>query len=74
VAHILTKNQAQQESHCLKKLLSKKGSLQLLSFKAKNLIVVMFPGGFSAIVIILFSKKQSAFFYSIIIAIKNKIL
>jgi hypothetical protein len=40
----------------LEKLLSKKGSLQALSFGAKKLIVDFFPGVFSTIVIIVFSK------------------
>ena len=40
----------------MEKLLSKKGSLQLLSFGAKKLIVDFFPGVFSTIVIIVFSK------------------
>ena len=54
--HTLARDQAQQGIHCWKKMLSKKGSLQLLSFGAKKLIVVFFPGGLSAIVIIVFSK------------------
>ena len=54
--HTLARDQAQQGSHCWKKLLSKKGSLQLLSFGAKKLIVDFFPGVFSTIVIIVFSK------------------
>jgi hypothetical protein len=37
-------------------MLSKKGSLQLLSFGAKKLIDGFFPGGFSAIVINMFGK------------------
>jgi hypothetical protein len=57
----------------LKKLVSKKGSLQLLSFGAKKLIVVFFPGGLSAIVIIVFSKWQSAFL-SYNYSYKSKIL
>ena len=45
----------------LEKLLLKKRSLQLLSFKAKKLIVGFFLRKFSAIMIIVFSKLQSAF-------------
>jgi hypothetical protein len=58
----------------LEKLLVKKRSLQHLSFKAKKGDRYFFPRKFSAIVIILFSKCQSAFFYLIIIARKIKIL
>ena len=40
--HILARDQAQQGSHCWKKLLSKTGNLQLLSFGTKKLIVGFF--------------------------------
>jgi hypothetical protein len=43
--HTLARDQAQQGSHYWEKLLSKKGSLQLLSFGAKKLIVVFFLEG-----------------------------
>lgn len=54
--HTLARDQAQQGSHYWEKLLSKKGSLQLLSFGAKKADSCFFPGGFSAIVIIVFRK------------------
>jgi hypothetical protein len=54
--HALAKDQAQQGSHCWKKLFSKKGSLQLLSLGAKKANSWFFPRTFSAIVIIVFSK------------------
>ena len=43
--HTLARDQAQQGSHGWKKLLSKKGSLQPLSFGAKKLIVDFFLEG-----------------------------
>jgi hypothetical protein len=71
--HTLARDQAQQGIHCWKKMLSKKGSLQLLSLEAKKADSCFFPRKFSAIMIIVFSKWQSAF-YLIIIARKSKIL